>query len=228
MTPDTPCFHIVMLATAQTDGYSRTTAALWRDYAHQHGYNFTVCRHRLINDMHINWSKIELVRTSLADRSHDHIVLVDADTMVVTPQTPLACLLRPNRQIVFSADNPFPRLSPDFRHLPLRLKLRRRILPNAGFIIIANTAFSRQFFDDWLSLARGPLARYADRHPRNQNVLWRGLLNQHGNEIAILGNEILRMTVPSQLSRLHNHTPFAVHFSHKNIDVTQLLNHIRH
>lgn len=226
MTKNQPTFHIVMLATPQTDHYSGPPIRLWKSYARQHGYSFSVCRDRLINDLHINWSKIELVRKSLNQRSEDFLLLVDADTLVVSPSVPLGDLIKNNNQIMFASDTPFPRLSPDFRHLALRLRLRRARLPNAGFMLIKNTGFSQKFFTDWLQLARGKLAAYADIHPRNQNVLWRGLLNQHRTEIGIYKKEILRMTVPGQIARLKDHNPFAVHFSHENIDVNSLIKHL--
>ena len=67
------------------------------------------------------------------------------------------------------------------------------LLPNAGFCIIRNNELGEEFFTRWLELARGELSHLADRHPRNQNVLWEGLFRQYRDHIHLLRKEILRV-----------------------------------
>lgn len=191
-----------MLATPEIDFYAAHTTSQWRDYCARHGYHFRLERKRLVPDMHINWSKIELVRRTLAERRYDVVLLIDADTIIADPERRLEALLddHPGKDLLFCPDT-----TRRFRlHWPLNFRsvfvCRAWRPPNAGFILMRSGDYARRFFDDWLSLAReGELAKWADVHPRNQNVLWRGLFRRHRSRITVLDREVGRIGVNQAL-----------------------------
>lgn len=216
--------EIVMLATPETRDYSWLGRASWQNYADRHGHDFRVCEDKVVPDMHVNWSKIELVRRRLAETSAQVLLLVDADSFVFIPDQTLENLWHPNRSIMFANDCSFPRpgrLQIGRRHL-LRLRLGQWNLPNAGFMMVQVEDYTRRFFDRWLDLARHELKHWANVHPRNQNVLWRGLLRSEKSQIGILDKQVIRMTHPSQIRHLPDLKPFAVHYKHEAITASQL------
>ncbi|MBI1364511.1 MAG: hypothetical protein GC153_00955 [Alphaproteobacteria bacterium] len=199
-----PKTGIVMLATPEIEAYARHTKAGWRDYAARHGYEFRSESRRLIPDMHINWSKIELVRRTLAAKEFDILLLVDADTIIVDPARRLESILAayPDKSLLFCADT----TRRAGAHFPLNMKgaaiCRTTRPPNAGFILMRVGKFVAGFFDEWLALARGPMAHWADIHPRNQNVLWRGLFRRHRKKVGVLDKEVARCGVNETLDRI--------------------------
>ena len=195
MAQENLAFDVVMLATPEVAHYARHTRASWSRYCQRHGYRFEPYGENLVPDMHINWSKIEMMRRHLRQSRADWVLLVDADTHVARGDVRLEELVTRHvgKELIFSADG-VRRLG---FYFPLNIRgaiaCGRWRVPNAGFILVRNNSFSRDFFDRWLALARGDLAHLADRHPRNQNVLWFGLYRHHRHRIGLLGDEVARV-----------------------------------
>jgi hypothetical protein len=222
---DPASLEIVMLSTPEISHYAWLGEASWTNYAKRHGYSFVVCRDKLVPAMHINWSKIELVKRRLANTDATYLLLVDADSVVIDPGLKALPLLPAGKRIVFSVDQPFPypgRINIGRRHL-LRLLLRQRKLPNAGFMLMQVGDYSQDFFGRWLDLARTSLSEWADIHPRNQNVLWRSLLNSERHHIAILDKQVVRLTHPGQIRHVARLNPFVAHFKHEIVSPDDLL-----
>ncbi len=184
-----------MLATAELDHYAVSSKRLWDKYCRARGHEFHAYGETLLPDMHVNWSKIEMVRQHLASSTADMVVLVDADTYACNEDSSLFDLLSPHasKDIVFSRD--CRRLGGMLMPINVSAALRYRTvsLPNAGFIAIRNGGFARRFFDEWLRLAKGRLSDLADRHPRNQRVLWEGLYFQNLGKLGLFGSQIQRV-----------------------------------
>jgi hypothetical protein len=157
---------------------------------------------QLIFDMHVNWSKIEMVRLHLGQSNADVVVLVDADTYVCPDAVGISDLLKsyPHKQIVFASDCRRIRGIPVPLNLPAVIRHRTPCLPNAGFIAIRNNPFSQWFFDQWLHLARNRLAGLSDIHPRNQRVLWSGLYFQNVEKLGLIGREVQRIYNTRQIA----------------------------
>ena len=223
MSADNHSIDVIMLATPEIETYAWLAKDSWKKYCARHRYRFTVFDKRLISDLHINWSKIEAMRRTLATSDQAYVLLVDADLVVLRPEIPLSHLIDDKKDIVFGSDNLLPRLWPDLRHFAVKLRLFMPSLPNAGFMLVRRSDFALAFFTEWLDLAKGALSQWADRHPRNQNVLWRGLVARHRDRIAILDGQILRVTKPNEIPRISGRKPFAMHFKHEWVDVKDIL-----
>jgi len=194
---------VIMLATPEIDDYARYSCALWSAYCARRGYQFFRYSERLVADMHINWSKIEMVRRHLAISQADVVTLVDADTYVCNPDMSLTDLLQhaSPKTMVFAPDTIRRAVGEFPLNLSAAIAHRAMKLPNAGFIIMENSAFARTFFDDWLALARNSLNHLANTHPRNQRVLWEGLYFQYREKIGLLDGQVRRLQSGDQIDR---------------------------
>ena len=213
MLQTTTAPEIIMLATANIEKYARYSRSAWEKFCSARGYSFFHYPDKLIDDMHVNWSKIEMARQHLASSSADIVVLVDADTYVCNPRLDLNELADryPDKHLMFSRDcrNVGPLLLPLNYEAAFRYKTRK--LPNAGFIVVRNTEFSRRFFDKWIDLARNDLRDIADTHPRNQRVLWEGLYFQNKDQIVLLDKEVERIRDVGHLPRAIRQGAAVVH-----------------
>jgi hypothetical protein len=201
---DTISFDVAMLATPQIDYYATGTQKNWRAYCHRHGYAFTCWRSVVLDDMHLIWSKVELMRRHLRDTTADWLVVVDADTVVNKPDRTLTELVRshPGKDFLISEDCSRRWGVP----LPLSLKgvVSARTLrpPNCGFMMVRASDFGRRFVDEWMQNGRGRYSRFADTFPREQWVLWLSLFRQHRDRIAVLGPEVMRIGNSPWLDRM--------------------------
>ncbi|MCJ9428831.1 putative nucleotide-diphospho-sugar transferase [Kordiimonas marina] len=190
-----PTFDVAMLATPNIDYYADTTKANWQAYCDRHGYEFTVWREPVLEDMHLIWSKIELMRRHLEKSKADWLVVVDADTMVNRPELPMTYLTEkhPGKDFIISEDVsrrfgiPIP-----LDTLSVRL-CRNRRGPNCGFMMIRNNAYGLDFVTRWLAHGRGDCAHVADIFPREQRILWMTLFHTDRDHIAMLGDEVMRI-----------------------------------
>ena len=214
MNKNNPSCDVIMLATKEIEGYARHSSALWSAYCAHKGYQFHCYSERLVSDMHVNWSKIEMVRQHLAKSDADIVTLVDADTYVCNPQMCLKDMLnrRALKAMMFSPDTNRTKMIE--RPLNFRAALEHRALrlPNAGFIVMENSPFALQFFEDWMDLARNDLKHLADIHPRNQRVLWKGLYFQNRDKVGLFKGEVERLGTERQLFRAMKKGCDVVHF----------------
>ena len=219
-----------MLATPEINHYSWLGKESWSQYAQHHGYQFTASEKNFAPKLHINWSKIELVKQRLSQTSAKYLLLVDADCFVFDPGRPIDSLKQKDKQLIFSRDTSFP--SPVILDLKRLKKLKQAVLtklkfgvwhlPNAGFILMEVGDYSRWFFERWLHLARNEMSNWASIHPRNQNVLWRGMIGPEADKLGMLQNEVVRLTRPKQMQYLDEINPFAVHFRHKSLSAKDI------
>lgn len=203
MTQTKKRWDVIMLATSEIDSYARYSRLLWGEYCARNRCQFYHYPETLVPEMHVNWSKIEMARRHLASSEADAIALVDADTYVCNPDMSLTSLLgeHPQKQMVFAQDTirygnlelPLDFFSAVFHGTPR--------LPNAGFILMENSKFARDFFDEWMALAKNELKHLSDRHPRNQRVLWRGLYFQNKDKIGLLDGRVRRLQSEAQVDR---------------------------
>lgn len=205
---------VIMLATKEIEDYAQYSSALWSMYCERQGYQFHRYVERIVPDMHVNWSKIEMVRRHLSNSEADIVTLVDADTYVCNPDMSITDMLEraSPKTMVFSPDTNQTGWMEKPLNFRAALDNRTMRLPNAGFIIIEKSQFAQQFFDDWMDLARNELSHLADIHPRNQRVLWKGLYFQNRDKIALLNKEVRRLGTEGQLNRAMKTGCDVVHF----------------
>lgn len=194
-TTTEPTFDVAMLATPHIDHYALATAENWQAYCNRHGYRFTRWREPVLEDMHLIWSKIELMRRHVRSMTADWLLVVDADTVVNHPDRTLTDLVleHPDQDLLISED-----CARRFG-IPVALSLRGVLCsrslrpPNCGFMMIRRSRFAQRFLDEWLQNGRGKLKHIADVFPREQWVLWRSLFREHRDRIAVLGSEVMRI-----------------------------------
>ncbi len=152
-------FTILQLATPNIDAYAKFAIASVNRYAEKYGYGHAVQRGSLIHDMHINWTKIAMLKEALDKGLSDYLVVLDADIILTSNAHPLKSLVdlgSKNKHILMPGDTP----------------LFGGKRPNAGLIIVKNSPEGREIVDYWLYAAMNEGRHLADTHPRNQLVYW--------------------------------------------------------
>ena len=152
-------FDIYQLITPNIDEYAQYGLASVHGYAKKHRYSYSVQRSQLVEDMHVNWTKIEMIRQALLLSESEWIVLFDADLILMNSEIPLDFFIEKaplNIQI----------LMPEDTHV---FKWRK---PNAGFIMLRRSPESKRLVDEWIRASREEGRHLADKHPRNQGVYW--------------------------------------------------------
>lgn len=156
---------IVQLATSNIDEYALYSIASIRKYAKNHGYDYLVQRKKSVHDLHINWSKIDMLSKAMdssAEGDHSYIVMIDADTVIVNSARPIEYFIekfkKPETAIFFAKDTP--------------LHINFKKIPNAGFVIVKNNDVGRRIIKKWMHAAYNEGKQFNDIHPRNQLVYW--------------------------------------------------------
>lgn len=212
-------FDVVIMATPEIDHYAAATRLSWQRYCARHGYSLFLYQRKLLADLHINWSRLEMVRERQHADQADWVVLVDADTFVADEAFTFAQLVAPysGKDVLFAPD-----ATRRFGvWLPLDLPgfaiCRTWRPPNGGFVLVRSNDFGRYFFDRWIELARGSMRHLADRHPRTQGILWRGLYRRHRDRIAVMYGEVVRTGTNRVLDRISLDTSQAFVFHDKRL-----------
>ena len=76
-------FDIYQLITPNIDEYAQYGLASIYEYAKKHRYSYSVQRSQLVEDMHVNWTKIEMIKQALLLSESEWIVLFDADLILM-------------------------------------------------------------------------------------------------------------------------------------------------
>ena len=151
-------FDIYQLITPNIDEYAQYGLASVHEYAKKHRYSYSVQRSQLVEDMHVNWTKIEMIRQALLLSESEWIVLFDADLILMNRKIPLDFIEKAPLNIQI--------LMPEDTHI---FKWRK---PNAGFIMLRRSPESKRIVDEWIRASREEGRHLADKHPRNQGVYW--------------------------------------------------------
>jgi hypothetical protein len=166
---------ICQLITPNIDAFAKYSAASILEYCDRHDYAYFIQREKLIHDLHINWSKIRLLDL-LQEKEYEYIVLIDADILLTNLDRPLDNFINVKNdiQITMVEDT--------------HLLIKKR--PNAGFIILRNTAKGKKIIKDWIVAAYND-PKLADKHPRNQRIYWKYVMPRNWmNQTLISRREI--------------------------------------
>lgn len=175
---------ILMLSTEHIETYTQYSIPIWKKYCEKHGYNFCHYGEKLIPDMAFTWSRIKMIQDHFLKSEADYVVMVDADTylykdsMDLNLESLIEKYMTGDKKILFQKDGS-DRAGLYFSHnMKLSFQMKQWTLPNAGFNIMKNCKEVHVFIDTWLDLGQGDLRHLADTHPRTQNVLLRGVMQE--------------------------------------------------
>ena len=143
------------------------------DFAKKYGYGLHIQREKIVQDMHINWTKIALLQNAV-HQGDGFSCLIDADTIVINKN--------------FSFEEWTKKLSGALGILMTKdTPLFQRNRPNAGLILVDH-AKGGVIMDDWMSAARNEGSHLADTHPRNQLVYWNYVQPKHQDRQVMVSN----------------------------------------
>jgi hypothetical protein len=172
-----PKVTVVQLATPNVDEYASYSIMSVNHYCKLHEYQHVIQRIKTVEYMHINWTKIDLLKKAFDFYpENDFVLLVDADVVISDYHKNVTYFINKyctnDHHIIMAQDT------------PLRLTLSPR--PNAGFILLRNSAIARQMVDDWIEASTGAGAHLNDTHPRNQLVYWNYVMPEYLNHQVVL------------------------------------------
>ncbi len=198
---------VVQLATPNIDSYGMYSLASVNEYCSRHNYRHIVQRSNSLPDLHVNWSKIDLLRHALTLKN-DYVVLFDADVVIADQEKSIEYFL--NNYANESTEIMMPRDT----YIAFGAKRKRRpprsMRPNAGFIILKNSAKGKSMISEWLEAARGEGKIFNDVHPRNQLVYWNFVMPKYINELQILPDHVSSNAKHDYL-RIFKPIPFMYH-----------------
>ncbi|CEL94725.1 unnamed protein product [Vitrella brassicaformis CCMP3155] len=164
--------------------YSSHSEKMWREYAALHGYDYVLftdtqnsqpIEQVTTRGMNLNFAKLfaflELQRTH---PGVEFFFYVDTDTGILDPSIRIEDLVEYGEPAAPEGQNEPPRymlmMPNDCPHSWSCMLRRER--PNAGVMIMRNTATTREIVKKWLKFALSTCKDMARQHPPSQNVLW--------------------------------------------------------
>ena len=197
-------FDLYQLITPNIDDYAQYGMASVYEYAQKHGYSYSVQRSQLVEDMHVNWTKIEMIRQALLSSASEWVVLFDADLILMNSEISLDFFIEKvpsNIHILMPGDTHF-------------FKWRK---PNAGFIIVRRSEEGIKIVNDWINASRGKGSELADKHPRNQRIYWKYVMPKFYNNQQLISRKYCAKY--HWFYRFIGHGIFAFHITQSNIKI---------
>jgi len=195
-------FDLYQLITSNIDDYAQYGMASVYEYAQKHGYSYSVQRSQLVKEMHVNWTKIEMIRQALLLSASEWVVLFDADLILMNSEISLDFFIE-------KVPSHIHILMPGDTHF---FKWRK---PNAGFIMVRRSEEGIKIVNDWISASRGEGSELADKHPRNQRIYWKYVMPKFYNNQQLISRKYCAKY--HWFYRFIGHGIFAFHITQSNI-----------
>ncbi len=196
-------FDIYQLITPNIDAYAQYGLTSVYGYAKKQGYGHFIQRSQLIKEMHVNWSKIEMIRQACLSSSSEWIVLFDADLILINSDISLDSLIEKvpsNIHILMPRDTHFFKWGK----------------PNAGLILLRRSQEGLSIVDHWLNMSKGEGSYLADKHPRNQRVYWEYVMPKFIQNQQLIPRKVCAKY--HWFYRLLGHGTFAFHVTQTDLE----------
>lgn len=153
---------VFMVATPEISNYSSYTLDQNRRWAESHGYDFFHYPKKILNDLPINFSKIQYSLDLLKTEKYDYVMYIDADAIVhkmdYDVRNIIKKYLRGPNSIMFGEDC----FSDKDCSKPGRI--------NSGVFIVKNNIFGRKILECWKDSSRGPCNHLVNVFPNCQLI----------------------------------------------------------
>lgn len=192
---------VIMLCTPNYEKKCRKNINIYKKYCSYYGYDFKIYKKNLNKDLHINFSKMEMVKKELLiNDNNEYLLMTDAD-ITIKKYIPLEKIIKYIGDVKNIASPKDVIRGIIFGNHSLKIYQNSKI--NAGFILIKKNKRSFEIFDNWIKDAYGPCKHLRNVHPRNQNVF------DNCTYKRLLINEL--KYIPWQVGGL----PQSIYFSHQ-------------
>lgn len=165
-----------------------------RDYCNENDYEFKLFDKQLLDDLHINFTKMKIMEEELKKDDVDYTILSDVDVKVLDDEIKMEKIINKHMNgghvLAMPEDTRCFRL---FDKTWVR-KNQNGNLFNAGLIIGKNGKEASDIMADWIKMARNECNKEANTKPRNQNVFDTCVYPKYKEKIA---------TIPYQLHGLN-------------------------
>ena len=156
--------RIICLCTSNYDKIGCYGANSLKYYSDKHNYKFTLYRDKIVNDLHINFSKNAIILDACNKYDEDYIVCVDTDIIIENLNIKIESFL----------DNDYILYAP--KDIWVKNGTRGSTI-NMGFSIWKNCERTKYINRIWIEQARSKCKKVANIHPRQQNVFDKCIFN---------------------------------------------------
>lgn len=208
---------ILMLCTSNYDHVCNNSIHQVSTYSKIHNYKFKVFRNKLNDNLHINFSKFEMVKQAMISYPEiEYFVMLDADVIFTSYDLTIESLIynysnNPNAKCFAPVDTLHGLITPYFSIAIYNTSI------NAGLMIWRRDA--SDLLQKYLYVAEHTKCgtKYNNSHPRNQNVwdiCFRHILNN--DDMAQIPWELAGVSNSKVIYQNHKKSDFKI--QHSNID----------
>lgn len=177
--------RIVMFCTPNYYERGKDGVEFMKKYAAHHGYDFVLHEDRLMDDLHVNFTKMKIMEQETAREDVDFTVMSDADISGKRIDIPMENVIKASgtgeNGVVLSMPKDVVHGARLFGKF---YKFKQDEPYNSGFMIAKNGKQASEIFADWVSSARNECSEEANHHPNDQRVLKKCVLPKHGNKLS--------------------------------------------
>lgn len=155
---------VFMIATPEIENYSEFTIKQNSQWCKIHNYDFKVFdkKHNKVQDLPINFSKIQYTLDILDTKLYDYVIYIDADAIVHNMKYDIRNLIQKEMKMLTSSLFGEDCYDRNICSKPGRI--------NSGVFITKNNFLGKETMKLWLKASRGKCSKYINQFPNCQNV----------------------------------------------------------
>ena len=194
--------RVVMFCTPNYRDRGQAGVDFMRDYAKKHGYEFKLYEDQLLDDLHVNFTKMKIMEQETKRNDVDFTVMSDADITGKRMDIPLENIvamsdLGDERVVGMPKDVVW-----GGKYLGKWVNMKQDSPYNSGFMVAKNCPDASEVFSHWIESAKGECSEEAKRHPNDQLVMKKCLLPKYGHRITNVPWQVAGL--PGSMMMRHN------------------------
>lgn len=157
-----------------------------KDYCYKNDYEFKLFDKQLVEDLHINFTKMKIMQDELKKEDVDYTIISDVDIKILDDDIKMEKIIEKHMTGDKVVGMPQDRTQCLKMTNKTWLTKNSNSLFNAGLIIGKNGKEASDIMAEWINMARTKCNEEANTHPRNQNVFDKCVHPKYEKEIATL------------------------------------------
>jgi len=204
---------LVQFATPNIDIYAKYSIASTFKYAQKHNYRYYLQRTGSLDELHINYSKIDALKTIVelppTGTEDEYIVVIDSDMVIIDVEKRMEWFIETfgNEKSAILMPQDVGRES----H-----KLHR---PCAGFIMVKKDEAGIGIIQEWIHTCLNEGLHFNEGHPYEQGVYWTYILPKLGIKQVILPLRYFEYSPIQRMGFFRFRKPFLDHLLRRSSDV---------
>lgn len=204
---------LVQFATPNIDIYAKYSIASTFLYAQKHGYGYYLQREGSLEDLHINYSKIDALKTIVElpkeGKEDECVVVIDSDMVIIEQERTMEWFME-----TFGNEESAIFMPQDVGRESHKLKR-----PCAGFIMVKKNEAGIKVMQDWIHACYNEGLHFNDGHPYEQGVYWTYILPKLGQKQVIMPLKYFEYSPIQRMGFFRFRKPFLDHLLRRSSDV---------